>query len=143
MRLSLPNVDQINESNVVSSVKQIVKALETEADLYGYHDTVLYEEIRKLREENNTGFKYLKIGQELANERLNNVDQRLLSVDQRLLSVDQRLLSLEGKVVNLETQQKETNQQLNQTNQRLEHLESSQEQMVELLRMIAHNTKKD
>jgi hypothetical protein len=36
----------------------------------------------------------------------------------------------------------DANQRLDQTNQRLENLEHSQSEMVELLKMIAHNTSK-
>ncbi len=120
MRIALPNADDINEKNVVQAVQQVVRALETTSDMGGFHDSKAEEEIRLLRQEMRAGFEKLNEGQQEANKRLDKV---------------------EGKLEDLEGELKGTNQRLDKVEGRLENLEHSQNQMVDLLRMIADNTK--
>ncbi len=49
MRIALPNAAEVNESNVVQTLRQVIRALESETDLGGHHDTQLHEEVRELR----------------------------------------------------------------------------------------------
>ncbi len=103
MRIALPNAEEVNDSNVVQAVQQVIRALEKNSDMGGVHDSKAEEEIRLLRQEMRAGF-----------ERLGD----------------------ETKVL-----RKETNERLDKVEGRLENLEHSQNQMVDLLRMIAENTK--
>lgn len=55
---------------------------------------------------------------------------------------NERLDRVEGRLANLETEVKGVKSELKGVNQRLGNLENSQNEMVDLLKVIAENTKK-
>jgi hypothetical protein len=119
MKIALPNADQINETNVVSAVKQIIHALEITSDLGGFHDSETREELRLLRSEMRAGFE--------------NLNERVSHLEIAQVETNRRLGTLESTV----------QVGFQELTVRFDQLDHGQQQMVELLRQIAHNTKRN
>ena len=91
MVFSIPHSSEINETNILQSVKQLADAVQAISDSTSMADMALADKIVELKHSVDTGFHEV-------NQRLGKMDQRFEKMDQRFEKMESRLESVENKI---------------------------------------------
>ena len=118
MVFSIPHSSEINETNILQSVKQLADAVQAISDSTSMADMALADKIVELKHSVDTGFHEV-------NQRLGKMDQRFEKMDQRFEKMDQRFEKMESRLESVENK-----------------IDQTREETVELLKQIAENTKR-